>query len=119
MQPFVAPMELPRISSLGFLGNLAQRRRRRMHLPGAEQTRRSCVRLDEFAQAVADLAAVGDDNELTAIASTAVTWSDRLWASNANIAEVNHDVRAATAALQQRRVNAILTRRTNEAESGG
>lgn len=111
VKPFAVPPELPKGSNWAVIGGLAARWQRRvLTTPGAEQTRRSCERLDEFAAAVADLASTATSADLSALARSARTWSDQLWESNANGTAVYNDVRSALASLNRVRTKLILDR---------
>jgi hypothetical protein len=111
VKPFAVPPEPPKGSNWAFVGGLAARwQRRAMTTPGAEQTRRSCERLDEFAAAMADAASSADSTDLAEIAAAGNSWSDLLWASNTNGSSIYNDVRAALARLNKVRTNLILNR---------
>ncbi len=111
MNVVAIPPELQSGSNRPFAGGLAARwQRKALATPGAEQVRRTCNQLDEFAVALADLAGHINDDALATRVSNSNDWSKRLWDSNSNASDVYNDVRANLAMLNQYRINMILKR---------
>lgn len=113
---YAAAIELPRGSNWPFLGLAARLQRKAVVSPGPDQARRSCRRVDEFAVALADLAAKINNDALSDHASNANRWSDLLWETNANGAAVYNDVRAMVARLNQIQTRLILNLPVNDME---
>ncbi|MEM7272173.1 MAG: hypothetical protein AAF547_03745 [Actinomycetota bacterium] len=95
--------------SLPLIGEVASRweRQPRRSAP-ADQVRRACTALDGFATDLRDLTGALPINGLYALAATADTWSDRLWAETSASADVYNEVRGAMATLHRYRNHLLL-----------
>lgn len=105
---FATSVELPKGSNRPFGGLAARWQRKAVVSPGGDQARRSCQRIDEFATALAALAAEARNDSLKAQADFVAQWSDLLWESNSNGPAVYNDVRATVAKLNQFKTKLIL-----------
>lgn len=110
LRAVVAPPELPKGRNRAFIGPVARWLSRGVLVPGPDQIRRTCDSLDECASALHALAARSRDAELERHASTAATWSDRLWRSNDEAGDVYREVNDVAAVLSRCHRNAVLKR---------